>query len=201
MKNTLICTVYYDDSIKLAIKDYKINKVIFLKDKNPDKKDQQEAIDKLIEYNKGIVDFEEKEIPKYDIIEIVKKSVEIIRKQPKEDNIYLDITQGKRTQSIGLLFAGYKNHSRIKRILYAKEIEKNKYELITLPKLHFKDSDAKILKAIEEEMTPKQIIDKKIVSRGTFYNKVEELESHGFIEKLTDGKYVVTESGRIMALK
>jgi len=200
MGNILIATIYHDHTVKLALKEFKISKAIILKDDEPNQM-QEDAIKKLKEYNASMIDFDIQEIPKYDIKKIVKKSIQIIEAQPENANIYVDVTQGKRTQFLGLLFACYKNHDKIKKILYGKEIAHDKYELITLPKFSFKTKDSELLKALQKGSSPKQIIEEKqIVSRGTFYNKMEEFESNGFIEKTTEG-YKLTDSGEIMALK
>lgn len=200
MMNILIATIFYEDTIRLALKEFKINKAILLKDDTPNEQ-QDKLINELKEYNKEIIDFEIQQIPKYDIKAVVKKCMQIIDAQQEESNIYVDITQGKRTQLLGLLFASYRKAERVKKILYGKEIGEKKYELVTLPKFYFKNKDVELLEALSKGFTPKQIIEEKqIVSRGTFYNKMEEFEDNGFVEKTPDG-YKLTSSGEIMAIK
>lgn len=201
MKNTLIATVWFDDSIKLAVKQLNISKLILLEDEKP-KDQQQKMIQDLTNFYKNIVEIKIEKIPKYDILEIVKKCMNIIEEESKESIVYVDVTQGKRTQFLGILFATYKKFEKVKQIIYAKEVGEKEYELMYLPKLKFTHTDQKILQAMQEGKTKNQIFEgeNKLVSKGTYYTKMNELEQQGFVEK-KGTEYSLTESGKIMAME
>ena len=79
------------------------------------------------------------------VIVMAKKAVEIIDLQPKENHIFVNITSGRKTQAIGLLFAAYARHDRVSKIAYNPDEDKS--SIVYLPRLSFKltDSEKRIL--------------------------------------------------------
>ncbi|MDD4083190.1 MAG: CRISPR-associated CARF protein Csa3 [Sphaerochaetaceae bacterium] len=205
MQNILIATIFHDDSIRLGIKEYQINKAILLQDENAGQT-QKDKIKQLLDYNKNFVEFQIKEIPKYEIEGVVKKCIEIIDSIPNEDNIIIDITQGKRTQTIGLLFAAFKRFDRIKKIYYGQEIKESTWSVLELPKFRFDLTEKQkiILKGLNNTKTINEIITEEDISRATVYNNLIELENQALIQRNQIGKevkYELTEAGRIMLIK
>jgi CRISPR-associated protein Csa3 len=102
----LIATLYNPDPVLLACTRLSPDRLILLIDTEPDK--VQKAALALIKSSLGrVLDIKEVRIPKYEIVAIAKEVVKIIDLQPKNDEIYLNITAGRKTQSMGVLFGAY----------------------------------------------------------------------------------------------
>ena len=203
MTNTLIATIFYDDSIKLGITDYKIDKAILLEDESPGDT-QKTTIKEVTKYFEKLVDFQVEKIAKYDIEKVVEKCLKIIDKIPKEEKIIIDITQGKRTQTIGLLFAAYKRFNRIEKIYYGMDIADKKYKALELPKFKFDITEKQriVLEGIRDNKIMNKIIVKGKVSRATAYSSVIELEEAALITKREkENKYSLTDAGKIMLMR
>ncbi|MDP2947719.1 MAG: hypothetical protein Q8N88_06415 [Nanoarchaeota archaeon] len=63
----------------------------------------------------------------------------------KGDNIFINITSGRKTQAIGLLFTAYARYEKVRKIAYNPEEDKGL--IVYLPRLSFKltESQKKIL--------------------------------------------------------
>ena len=135
----------------------------------------------------------------YDIVNVATKCVEVIDLQPKDDIIYINITSGRKTKAIGLLFAAYARHDRVKKIAYNPEEDKN--AVIYLPRLSFKltESEKKVLEYINSG-NYENISDlaKKIdMSTAMLYRAMGDLEDKDLIIK--DG-LKLTDAGKIARL-
>jgi len=98
---------------------------------------QKEALKKLKNTFKHI-EFKEIKTEIYKVYEVAKEIVKAIDQIYVQDTeIYLDITSGRKTKSIGILLSGYQRADKIKDILYfTQEIN----QMVTLPKLSFEIS-------------------------------------------------------------
>ena len=196
----LIATLYSPEPVLLAANRLGPNRLILLIDKEPNKT-QDESL-KVIENSLGrVIDVKTVKTDNYDIVEIAKKCVEIIDMQPKEDSVYVNITSGRKTKALGLLFAAYTRCDRIKKIAYNPE-EDHK-AVVYLPKLSFKltDSQKKVLEIIEvskEDATSTDMAEKSGISRAMFYRNLDELRDLGLID--TENGLELTDAGRIARL-
>ena len=97
--------------------------------------------------------------------------------QPKDDTIYINITSGRKTKALGLLFAAYARNNRVKKIAYNPEEDKT--AVIWLPKLAFKfnESQKKVLETLAEKdyskMSLTDLADKIGISRAMLYRNIE----------------------------
>lgn len=138
----------------------------------------------------------------YDIVKVAEKGVEIIDLQPKDDEIFINITSGRKTKAIGLLFAAYARSSRVKKIAYNPEEDKT--AIIWLPKLAFKltESQKKVLNALSEEGYSKlsltELADRIGISRAMLYKNIDELRDLGYVS--TEKGLELTDAGRIARL-
>jgi len=133
----------------------------------------------------------------YDIVDVARKAVEVIDMQPKDDEIYVNITSGRKTKAIGLLFAAYARYSHVKKIMYFPE-EKGS-SVVYLPKLQFQlnESQKRVLEYMEKGgfsslMELSETID---ISRAMLYRNIRELEEMGLVEELK-----LTDAGKIARL-
>jgi CRISPR locus-related DNA-binding protein len=199
MSKVLIATLYSADPVILATTKLGPDRLILLIDNKP-VKEQEEAL-KLIQNSLGkVLDVKAIKTDVYNIVEIARKCVEIIDLQPQEDQIYVNITSGRKTKAIGLLFAAYARHSRVKKIAYNPEEDTN--SVVYLPRLSFKlnESQKKILEYIEEgNYESISDLSKKIdLSTAMLYRAIDELKDMDLIT--TDSGLKLTDAGQIARL-
>tara|TARA_Y100000034_G_scaffold87295_1_gene104685 strand:+ start:1346 stop:1948 length:603 start_codon:yes stop_codon:yes gene_type:complete len=191
-KKVLIATLYGPEPVILASTRLGPERLILLVDKVPS--GEQEKSIKIIEDSLGkVIEVKVVKTDVYDIVKVARKCVEIIDMQPKDDLIYINITSGRKTKAIGLLFASYARHDKIKKIAYNPEEDKN--AVVYLPRLSFKltESEKKVLEYIEKGKY-ENISDlaKKIdISTAMLYRAIDELKDKDLITtkeglKLTD---------------
>lgn len=202
MAKILIATLYSPDPVLLAANRLGPDKLILLVDKNPN--EEQKKSFKLIKESLGrVVEVEQVETEVYDIVKIAEKSVEVIDSQPKNDEIFINITSGRKTKALGLLFAAYARSSRVKKIAYNPEEDRT--AVVWLPKLAFKltDSQRKVLDILDKEdntdISLKELAEKIGISRSMLYRNIEELKDMGYISS-TEGNLKLTDAGRIARL-
>lgn len=194
MAKVLITPIYETDSIVLAINRFSIDRVFLLTSKKTDEK-QQEAVKDIKDHYDKIIEVKEKKTELYDIVETTHQVKEIIDDLQNTDEIYLNISTGRRTQAMGVLFAGYKRSARIKKIFYVTEDTK---EVITIPILSFDvtDTQQKILENIEDIDKISELSNEIDFSKAMVYRALKELKDKGLIEE-TDKGHKLTEAGKI----
>src|SRR3989344_729054 len=98
MKRVLIATVYSHEPVTVSATRLGVDKIVLLVDKNPDNK-QKESLEIIKKAVGPIV--ETKETDLYDVVNVAKVAVEIIDKN-QGNEIYVNITSGRKTQALGL---------------------------------------------------------------------------------------------------
>lgn len=196
----LIATLYNPDPVLLACTRLGPERLILLIDEEPDKK-QKDALD-LIKGSLGrVLDIKVVKIPVYDVVAIASKVVEIIDMQPKDDLVYLNITGGRKTMAMGVLFGGYARSSRVKKIAYNPEEDKS--SVIYLPIMSFKlnESQKNILGALEKKPTESisELAEETKFSAAMVYRSIDELKDMDLVEG-TDKTFKLTDAGRIARL-
>jgi CRISPR locus-related DNA-binding protein len=196
----LIATLYNPDPVLLACTRLSPDRLILLIDTEPDK--VQKAALALIKSSLGrVLDIKEVRIPKYEIAVIAKEVVKIIDLQPKNDEIYMNITAGRKTQSMGVLFAAYARHNYIKKIAYNPQEDKN--AVVYLPILSFKlnESQQALLECIDKKRleTYSDIAKETKLSSAMVYRSIDELKHAGFVE-ITSKGFQLTDAGKIARL-
>ena len=196
----LIATLYNPDPVLLACTRLSPNRLILLIDEEPDKT-QKESL-KLIKSSMGrVLDIKEVKIPLYDIVTIAKEIVKIIEIQPREDEIYMNITSGRKTQAMGVLLGAYARSSYVKKIAYNPEEDKS--AIVYLPILSFKlnDSQKTILEHIDKKKieTYADLATATDLSSAMVYKSIDELKQMDFVE-MTDKGFILTDAGKIARL-
>lgn len=199
VKKVLIATLYSPNPVILASTRLGPQKLILLIDKEPDK--EQEAALKLINESLGkVIDVKSVKTEVYDIVKVAEKCVEIIDGQDTGDEIFVNITSGRKTKAIGLLFAAYARHDKIRKIAYNPEEDKN--EVIYLPRLSFKltESQKQILTYLAESKFDNiSDLAKKIdFSPAMVYRAIDELKDMDLIS--TEEGLQLTDAGKIARL-
>jgi len=196
----LVATLYNPDPVLLACTRSSPDRLVLLIDEEPDKK-QKDALN-LIKNSLGrVLDIKEVKISKYDIVAIAREVVKVIEMQPKDDEIYFNITAGRKTQSMGVLFAAYVRSKYVKKIAYNPEEDKS--AVIYLPILSFKvtESQQKILESIDKKkiVTYADLAKETDISPAMVYRSIDELKNMDFVE-VTDKGFKLTDAGKIARL-
>ena len=196
----LIATLYNPDPVILACTRSSPDRLILLIDEEPDKT-QQKALD-LIKNSLGrVLDIKVTKLPVYNIVKIASEVVKIIDMQPKDDSIYINITSGRKTYAMGVLFAAYARSESVKRIAYNPEEDKS--AVIYLPILSFKltESQKSILESLEKKKieTYAELATDIKLSTAMVYRAIDELKDMDFVE-VTDKGFSLTDAGRIARL-
>ena len=199
MAKLLIATIYNHYSIVASIHKFSINRIIILSDKTPN--DTMKKSIELIKdaFNKTLtIKIEELEL--YNIIKVAKHVVDIIDNIEEKDEIYVDITSGRKPKSLGLLFGVYARAKRIKKIVYVTE---DTNEIITLPKMSYtlNSTERDILTSISKDqcITTIKLAERLDLSKAIVYRYIKNLQEIDAIEK--DGEQVqLTDFGEILLL-
>ena len=201
MAKVLIATLYHPNPVLSAANRLGPDRLILLIDHKPDK--EQEKSLKLIKESIGrVVDVKVIKTEVYDIVKVAEKGVEIIDMQPKDDEIFVNVTSGRKTKALGLLFAAYARCSKVKKIAYNPE-EQDPF-VVWLPKLSFKltESQKSVLNSLAEKdysnITLTELADKIGISRAMLYRNIDELRDMGYIS--TEDGLILTDAGKIARL-
>jgi len=198
-KKVLIATLYSPEPVLLATTRLGPERLILLVDKTPNK-DQDKAIKLIQDYLGKVIDVKIVKTDVYDIVEIAKECVKIIDMQPKEDHIFVNITSGRKTKAIGLLFASYARHERVSKIAYNPEEDKN--SIVYLPRLSFRltESQKKILEQLGEGNFDSigELAKKVDLSTAMLYRALDELKDMDLVT--TESGIKLTDAGKIARL-
>lgn len=198
-KKVLIATLYNPEPVLLAATRLGPDRLILLTDKEPDK-EQKDALDLIKDSLGKVIDVKEVRTEAYDIVAIATKCVEIIDMQPTEDTIFVNITAGRKTKAIGLMFAAYCRHERVAKIAYNPEEDRK--AIVWLPRLSFKltDSQKLILEKIDSGKfaSIKDLSEKMELSTAMLYRAIDELKDMDLIT--TEDGLKLTDAGKIARL-
>jgi len=198
MSKVIIATVYGIEPVMLTTTKLGADKLILILSKRPD--GTQEKSLELIKKSLGsVVSIKTVSVDPYNIVEIAEEVVKVIDSLENNDEIYSNVTSGRKTMSLGLIYASYCRITRIKKIIYVTE-EDNK--LLFLPKLAYNltDSQKRLMDHIAEHKytTLAELAKAVDLSRGMLYRNVKDLQDLGFIEE--DDGLKLTDSGKVARL-
>jgi len=198
-KKVLIATLYSPEPVILATTRLGPERLILLVDKTPNK-EQEESL-KLIQDSLGkVIEVKVVKTDVYDIVEVAKECVKVIDMQPNEDHIFVNITSGRKTKAIGLLFAAYARHERVSKIAYNPEDDKS--AIVYLPRLSFRltENQKEILEKIGSGKyeTITELAKDIEISTAMLYRAIDELQDMDLI--LRDPKLELTDAGKIARL-
>lgn len=199
MTRVLIATVYTFEPVIAAATKISAERLILLVDKEPDDK-QDKSVDLIKQSLGSVLEIKTVKTDVYDIVDVAKESVKIIDLLSDKDEIFIDVTAGRKTKAMGLLFGAYARCDRIRRIMYVKEENK---QIVNLPKLCYSvtGGQRKILEYLDKRTakTMMELAKKVDVSQGMLYKHIKELKDMDILEETTDG-IKLTDYGRIVVL-
>ncbi|MCX8162927.1 MAG: CRISPR-associated CARF protein Csa3 [Candidatus Micrarchaeota archaeon] len=199
-KKVLIATIYSYEPVMISVTKIGPDKLILLIDQEPDQK-LRDSIRIIKEALSKVIKIEEVQIKQYDIVDTAAKVVGLIDEQPKDWDIYANISAARKTKALGLLFGCYARIERVKKIVYITEEDNS---IIYLPRLSFylstseKQALQEISKSEDKEISIKEIAKKVGLSAPMLYKIVEELRKRDFIE--TKDGLKLTDAGKIAKL-
>ncbi len=198
VKKVLIATLYSSEPVILATTRLGPDRLILIIDNKPDSKQSksleiiQKSLGKVLEVKTVKTDV-------FDIVEVAKKCVEVIDMQPNEDDVYVNITSGRKTKAIGLLLASYARHDRVKKIAYQSD---DMDKIVYLPRISFKltNSQKTILEYLSENeaLNMKELSNKIELSTAMLYRAIDELKDMDLVS--TEEGIKLTDAGRIARL-
>ena len=198
MAKILLATLHSAEPVLLAANKLGPDRIILLVNKEED-----DVLKKSIELIKSslglVVEVKLVKLDVFDVVGVARKSVDIIDLLPQTDLIYVNITSGRKTQAMGLLFGAYARSTRVQKIIYNPS---EPAAFVQLPKLSFNltESQKKVLEAIDEGKykTPAELSEKVAISKAMLYRNIKELDDMGMIS--TEEGFKLTDAGRIGVL-
>jgi CRISPR-associated protein Csa3 len=197
MSKLLVSTFYSIEPFMQGFHKFSPDHIIIVcgDDNNKELEKNLESIKKVIS---TVSKIEVKKLKHYDIYEIAKEMVDILDKnKPKFDEINVNITGGRKTAALGLLYGSYARKSMVNKIVYITE-EKN--EVIELPKMSYNLGESKlsILEYISKFGRPEvpKLAGKMNKTRGLIYLHIKDLINDGFLNRDME----LTMAGKIALL-
>lgn len=199
-KKVLIATLFNPNPAMLSTTRIGAERIFLLMSDMPEPK--QNASFKLIKDSLGkVIEVKAIKVNMYDVVAIAKECVKIIDAQPNEDDIYVDITSGRKTLGMGLLFASYARHERVKKIMYLPDEDKGA-TVINLPRLSFRltESQKSIMEYVETEKYSSIADLAKVIDLSTamLYRSIDELKDMDLLS--TENGLRLTDAGKIARL-
>jgi len=194
----IIATLYGIEPVLLTATKFGADKLILILSKIPNEK-QKKSLELIKKSIGSVVEIKSIKVDPYDIVQIAEEVVKVIDLLDEKDIIYSNITSGRKTMSLGLLYASYSRINRIEKIIYVTE-EENK--LIYLPKLSYSltQSQQQVMEYIANysHETLAELAKAIGISRGMLYRNIKDLQNLGLIEE--DISLKLTDAGRISML-
>ena len=193
----MISTVYKGVAVPKAIHLLSPEKVILLDADETDNKRNEERKKGITLIKDKFGDFVKISVIKtslYDLVKITKDVAKIIDDESEKGNeVYVNITESRKTQSIGTMYGAYVRKDKVRGIYYITEEEQR---LISLPviDIKLKGTKEKLIVLIESGMTKaKDLAEKLDVHISLIYANFKEMQKEG----LLDDNLQVTEAGRL----
>jgi CRISPR locus-related DNA-binding protein len=208
-RRVMIASVFSNNSLKYAITKLSPDELVLVVEKGYDMrtdKDSQTKKESIIEIKKTMGEVLTIKILEvnslYDIQAITKEIVKEIDKYSSQDyDVDINITEGRKTLSLGLMFAAYSRKDKIKGLYYViKDIDN---QVMSLPILSFpqiNDIEKEILKIIEKNIINiEEIKNKTGKSRSVIYLYVRDLKQKGYLSQEEDN-LILTDLAKIYLL-
>lgn len=192
----MIATVYSYEPIIKSVISLGTEKLILIIDNNPNQ-EQELGINKIKETLSEYVEIILFKTKNYNLLEIIKNIVELIDNL-NTNNLILNISSGRKTKALGLMYAGFCRKNLISRIIY---VTKENSEILDLPILDIKitKNEKHLLLEISKNnvFNINDVRGKMNISKSQIYKILENLRLKG----LVDQNNLITLSGEIYLLK
>lgn len=199
MGKTLISSIYDHNSVMLCATRFSVDTIFLITDNKPNET-QKKAIE-IVKSSLGkVVKIYEKKANAYDICGTAKIVVDLLDSIDEEQEVVINVTAGRKTQSMGLTFGSYARSSKVTAIVYVTEEEK---DIIYLPKLNYDITDSQRamleLIAIDGVKNINTLSERLEFSKGITYRNFETLKKKGMLIKDNDG-LSLTDYGKLVLM-
>ena len=199
MAKVLLATIYKFEPIIASATKSGADRLILFVDKEPDER-QQRSLDIIKKSLGTVLEITTVAIELPDIFEVAGEAVKVIDLLSDKDEIYVDVSAGRKTKALGLLFGAYARTNRIKRIMYVKEEDKS---IISLPRLSYSVTSGQrkvVMHLLNHEIHSMSQFARKIrLSKAMLYKHIRELKKMDVIEEEKNG-LKVTDYGKVVVL-
>ncbi|MGZ4847244.1 MAG: CRISPR-associated CARF protein Csa3 [Halobacteriota archaeon] len=199
MVNVMIATMGLEpEPLIIGIQAFNIKRMILIREADPPP--EVKKVEHLMATTFGnVIDIVTKEIPNsYDIVGLVDLVTYLIRSEHDKGNaIYVNITGGQKTASIGALLGVFKDADKVKEVFYVTEEE---HGILPLPKISWTLQRTKysLLKLIDEGTSDIDTLkDELEISRVMTYAHLRDLKDQGLIVESPNG-YELTLAGKLL---
>lgn len=191
MQKVMISTLWEGNVVPIVIYKLTPQKVILVLDDNPKRKKAALELKKKFPNIK----FASIKVHEFDVPEVTKKIVEAVKKE-EGNEIYIHVTEGRKTMFLGGIFAASLLKDKTKGAFYLRE---DNNELMNVPLMEFKISDtkAKILEELDKgNIKVAEITKKAKVHRSLIYAAIKDMIKSGLITK----DWKLTDAGKIVVM-
>lgn len=208
-KRVMIASVYSNNSLKYAITKLSPDELVLVVEKGYETRtdrDSQTKKESIVEIKKSmgeVLTIKILEVDSlYDIHTITKEIVKEIDKYFSQCyDIDINMTEGRKTLSLGLMFAAYSRKEKVKGVYY---VIKDTNQVMSLPILSFpqiNNVQKEILKMVEKNINNIDEIKKNTnKSRSVIYLYVRDLKQKGFLSLEEEKKLMLTDLAKIYLL-
>ena len=191
----LISTIFEGKATPIVVYKLSPEKLVLL-DTHKENKDRKKAIEDLKEKFKGLLQIEIVKTDEFDVTKITRDVLSAIQKE-KGNEIYIHVSEARKTIMLGALFAGYIAKDGVKGIYYVRE---DNNAILPLPMLDFKLGATKedLLRELDKgNKDAVKLADKLGVHKSIVYVHIKDLIKRGYLTEEGD----LTPSGKIVVMK
>jgi len=201
MINVMIATVGFEsEPLIIGIQTFNIKRMILIREADPPS--EVKKVENLMASTFGnFIDIVVKEVENwYDILGLVDLVTYLIKSEhDKGGQVYVNITGGRKTASIGALLGVFKNVSKVKEVFYVTEEE---HGILPLPKISWTLQKTKysLLKLVAEGLSDIDALKEELeISRTMTYMHLRDLKDQALIVETSDG-YELTLAGKLLLI-
>ncbi|HEY5139824.1 MAG TPA: CRISPR-associated CARF protein Csa3 [Methylococcales bacterium] len=201
MVNVMIATVGFEsEPLIIGIQTFNIKRMILIREADPPS--EVKKVENLMASTFGnFIDIVVKEVENwYDILGLVDLVTYLIKSEhDKGGQVYVNITGGRKTASIGALLGVFKNVSKVKEVFYVTEEE---HGILPLPKISWTLQKTKfsLLKLVAEGLSDIDALKEELeISRTMTYMHLRDLKDQALIVETSDG-YELTLAGKLLLI-
>ena len=201
MINVMIATVGFEsEPLIIGIQTFNIKRMILIREADPPS--EVRKVENLMASTFGnFIDIVVKEVANwYDILGLVDLVTYLIKSEhDKGGQVYVNITGGRKTASIGALLGVFKNVSKVKEVFYVTEEE---HGILPLPKISWTLQKTKysLLKLVAEGLSDIDALKEELeISRTMTYMHLRDLKDQALIVETPNG-YDMTLAGKLLLI-
>jgi len=201
MVNVMIATVGFEsEPLIIGIQTFNIKRMILIREADP--ASEVKKVENLMASTFGnVIDIVVKEVANwYDILGLVDLVTYLIKSEhDKGGQVYVNITGGRKTASIGALLGVFKNVSKVKEVFYVTEEE---HGILPLPKISWTLQRTKynLLKLVADGLSDIDMLKEELeISRTMTYMHLRDLKDQALILETPSG-YELTLAGKLLLI-